>query len=221
VQGQQNQSRSQQREHEDYIPPAPGYQDFFGTQPPLFHKTDEPLDADAWLQTMETKFALLPVPCSEANKTLFAAQQLHGTARIWWDNYHATLPTHHVVLLDEFRTALRAHHIPEGLMDRKMNEFLALTQGTRTVLQYAQVFNHLCQYAGYHADSDAKKQDRFRRGLNTKLRERLNLVRPDNFNELVNLAITQDDCIAVHRAEKKRKAPTGSSGAQPPRYHLV
>jgi hypothetical protein len=54
---------------------------------------------------------------------------------------------------------------------------LALTQGNRTVLQYAQAFNHLCQYAGYHADTDAKKRDRFRRGLNTKLKERLNLVR--------------------------------------------
>ena len=88
------------------------------------------------------------------------------------------LPTDHVVNWEGFRTAFRAHHILEGLMDRKMNEFLALTQGTHTVLQYAQVFNHLCQYAGYHADSDAKKQDRFRRGLNTNLRERLNLVRP-------------------------------------------
>ena len=75
-------------------------------------------------------------------------------------------------------------------MDQKMNEFLALTQETRTVLQYEQVFNHLCEYVGYHADSDAKKRDCFRRGLNTKLRERLNLVCPDSFNELVNLAIT-------------------------------
>ena len=74
VQGQQNQPCSQQRGHDDHIPLAPGYQDFFGTQPPLFHKTDEPLDADAWLRTIELKFALLPVPCSEANKTLFAAQ---------------------------------------------------------------------------------------------------------------------------------------------------
>ena len=89
------------------------------------------------------------------------------------------------------------------------------------MLQYAHVFNHLCQYAGYHADSDAEKRDRFRRSLNTKLRERLNLVRPDSFNELVNLAITQDDCIVAHRAEKKRKAPTEPSGVQPPRYHLV
>jgi hypothetical protein len=63
-------------------------------------------------------------------------------------------------------------------MERKLNEFLALTQGTRTVLQYAQAFNHLCQYAGYHADNDTKKQDHFRRGLNTKLKECLNLVKP-------------------------------------------
>jgi hypothetical protein len=42
-------------------------------QPPLFHKTEEPLDADAWLRTIESKFALLSAPCSEANKALFAA----------------------------------------------------------------------------------------------------------------------------------------------------
>ena len=74
VQGQQNQPRSQQQGCDDHIPLAPGYQDFFGTQPRLFHKIDEPLDADAWLRTIESKFALLPVPCSKANKTLFAAQ---------------------------------------------------------------------------------------------------------------------------------------------------
>jgi hypothetical protein len=78
------------------------------------------------------------------NKALFASQQLHGTARIWWDNYHAMQPTGHVVTWDEFRTAFRAHHILEGLIEQKLNEFLNLTQGTRTVLQYAQVFNHLC-----------------------------------------------------------------------------
>jgi len=137
VQGQLNQPCSQHRGREDHIPQAAGYQEFFGTQSPLFHQTDEPLDADAWLRTIRSKFALLPVPCSKANKTLFAAQQLCGTARILWDNYRATLPADHVVLWDEFRTAFRAHHISEGLMDRKMNEFLALTQGTRMVLQYA------------------------------------------------------------------------------------
>jgi hypothetical protein len=37
----------------------------------------------------------------------------------------------------EFKAAFRGHHIPAEIMDRKLNEFLALTQGNRTVLQYA------------------------------------------------------------------------------------
>jgi hypothetical protein len=49
----------------------------------------------------------------------------------------------------------------------------------------------------------------------------LNLVKIDTFNELVNMAITQGDCISAHRAEKKWKIPTGPSSAQPPRYRLV
>jgi hypothetical protein len=130
-------------------------------------------------------------------------------------------PAGHVISWDEFRTAFRAHYIPEGLLERKLNEFLALTQGSNMVLQYAQTFNHLCQYAGYHADNDAKKQDRFHRGLNTKLKERLNLVRANNFSELINMALTQEDCIMGHRAEKKRKTPTGPSSVQSPRYRVV
>ena len=131
------------------------------------------------------------------------------------------LPADHVVNWNEFKTAFRAHHIPAGLLDRKLNEFLALTQGTRTVLQYAQAFNHLCQYAGHHTDTEAKKHECFHRGLSTKLQERLNLVRADSFNDLVNLAITQEDLISAHHAEKKRKAPAGPSSASAPRYHIV
>jgi hypothetical protein len=120
-----NQYHHQQRGRDE--PPSSGYQDFFSTQPPLFHKTEEPLDADAWLHTIESKFALLSAPCSEANKALFAAQQLRGTARIWWDQYYAMQPDEHIITWEEFRTTFRAHHIPKGLIERKLNEFLALT----------------------------------------------------------------------------------------------
>jgi hypothetical protein len=166
VQAQMGHFHQQRRGRDE--PLSASYQDFLSTQPPLFHKADEPLDADAWLRTIESKFALLSASCSNENKALSAAQQLRGTARLWWDHFYTMQPADHVVTWDEFRTAFRAHHIPDGLIERKLNEFLNLTQGTRTVMQYAQVFNHLCQYAGYHADNDARKRDRFRRGLNTK-----------------------------------------------------
>ena len=89
VQGQQNLPRQQHGGHD--AQPA-GYQEFFGTQPPLFSRTDEPLDADAWLRTIESKFALLAVSCANANKAQFATQQLRGTARIWCDHYCAMQP---------------------------------------------------------------------------------------------------------------------------------
>jgi hypothetical protein len=222
VQAQQNQQRQQFRGgRDDLPPPVASYQDFLNTQPPFFSKAEEPLDADAWLHIIESKFALLTTPCADSSKASFAAQQLRGAARIWWDNFYAMQPAGHIISWEEIRSAFRAHYIPEGLLERKLNEFLVLTQGSNTVLQYAQTFNHLCQYAGYHAHNDAKKQDRFCRGLNTKLKERLNLIRANNFSELVNMTLTQEDCIMAHRAEKKRKAPAGPSSAQSPRFRVV
>jgi hypothetical protein len=128
VQAQQNQQRQQSRGgRDDPHPQVANYQDFFSTKPPLFSQVEEPLDADAWLHTIESKFALLTIPCADSNKAHFAAQQLRGAARIWWDNYCAMQPDGHVISWEEFRSAFRAYRIPEGLMERKLNEFLALT----------------------------------------------------------------------------------------------
>jgi hypothetical protein len=179
------------------------YQEFLSTQPPLFTKAKDPLDAVVCLRVVDSKFPLLTGVCPDPAKARFVAQQFRGLAKTWWDHFPAMLPADHVVTWEEFKTAFRGHHIPAVILERKLNEFLTPTQGTRMVLQYAQAFNDLCQYAGYHADSDEKKRDRFWRGLNTKLHERLNTVQANNYNELVNLAISQEDCILAHRAEKK------------------
>jgi hypothetical protein len=120
----------------------------------------------------------------------------------------------------EFKAAFRGHHIPAGIMDQKLNEFLALTQGNRTVLQYAQAFNDMCQYAGYHAYTD-EKRDKFRRGLSTKLRDRLITVRANSYNELVNMAISQEDCITARQAEKKRKTTVAGPSAPPQRFRIM
>jgi hypothetical protein len=58
VQAQMNQFHHQHRGRDE--PPSVGYQDFFSTQSPLFHKTEEPLDADAWFRTIESKLRYYP-----------------------------------------------------------------------------------------------------------------------------------------------------------------
>jgi hypothetical protein len=72
------------------------------------------------------------------------------------------------------------------------------------VYRYAQKFNSLCQYGGHHVDTDAKKMERFRDGLDGKLYKRLNLLEPANFHELVNKAISQEDAMKKAHGDKKR-----------------
>src|SRR5688572_1000653 len=124
-------------------PAAATYQDFLSTQPPLFTKAEDPLDADVWLRVVDSKFPLLTGAFPNTTKTRFAAQQLRGPTRTWWDHFLAILPANHMVTWEEFKTAFIGHHISVGILDCKLNVFLALTQGTRTVLQYAQAFNDL------------------------------------------------------------------------------
>jgi hypothetical protein len=48
------------------------YLEFSETQPSLFIKAEEPLEADEWVREMEQKFGL--IRCTETQKPLFAAQ---------------------------------------------------------------------------------------------------------------------------------------------------
>jgi hypothetical protein len=145
------------------------------------------------------------LPCSEERKASFAALQLRGAALIWWENFKTIIPAGHQITWAEFKQAFKEHHIPKGLMDRKMKELLALKQGSDTVYEYAKKFNALCQYGGHHVDNDAKKIERFRDGLHGDLYERLNLYEPNSYQDLVNKAISKRmPCPKPKRIERGR-----------------
>src|SRR6266508_4101235 len=72
----QNQMNQQQPQHRQAQPQVATYSDFAGTHPPIFAKSNYPLEADSWIQLMESKFDL--IACTEEQKALFAAHQLRG-----------------------------------------------------------------------------------------------------------------------------------------------
>jgi hypothetical protein len=125
---------------------------FLTTHPLVFADSTDPLEANSWLCTMESKFGLLYY--TEYQKTLYVVQQLRGAAGAWWASYIATLPDDHHVPCGEFRTAFRAHHLSAGLLCSKLKEFLDLEQGNRSVFDYMRQFNTLAQYGTYHTDTD-------------------------------------------------------------------
>ena len=95
----------------------------------------------------------------------------------------------------------------------KVEEFLNLKQESKSVMEYANIFNHLAQYAAHHVDTDDKKQDCFKTGLNTKLLTLLAMRTFTSYSDLVSKAILQEDAMLKHEKAKKRKeSSTGPSG---------
>jgi hypothetical protein len=60
---------SQHPRHQDM---NTSYSEYLATHPPLFSGGNDPLEADDWLRTTESKFSLLH--CTEYQKTLYTAQ---------------------------------------------------------------------------------------------------------------------------------------------------
>jgi hypothetical protein len=166
------------------------YSDFLATHPPIFADAIDPLEANSWLRTTESKFGLLNG--TEYQKILYAAQQLRGAAGAWWASYITTLPEDHHVLWGEFHTAFRAHQLSVGLLHSKLKEFLDLEQGNHSVFDYTRQFNTLAQYGTYHIDTDEKKANLYHAGLTIHLQERLVHLSSLSYNELASAAIDQE-----------------------------
>jgi hypothetical protein len=129
---------------------------------------------------------------------------------------------------DEFRVAFRGHHLSAGTVHRKLVEFQELRQGIRSVHEFTQEFNNLAQYGGHHVDSDAKKDELYRKGLNIQLHDRLILNLNLSYNDLASTAIDQEGtmkaCEAAEDKKKKRVMPgptKGTSSGAPPKYRMV
>jgi hypothetical protein len=136
-------------------PQEPSYLDFLATQPPVFAETTDPLEANHWLHMTKIKFGLLH--CSEFQKTLFAAQQLCGSASAWWATYTTTIQDNHQVSWDEFCKAFHGHHLLAGTLHCNLREFLDLQQGTDNMYEYVRKFNYLAQYVTHHFDTDEEE----------------------------------------------------------------
>jgi hypothetical protein len=143
--------RGAERQHPRHQERDSSYSNFLATHPPVFADAIDPLEADSWLRTTESKFGLLH--CTEYQKTLDAGQQLRGAAGAWWASYTATLPIDHHVPWGEFWTAFRAHHLSVGLLRSKLMEFLDLEQGNHSVFDYKRQFITLAQYGSFDIGS--------------------------------------------------------------------
>ncbi|XP_066375375.1 uncharacterized protein [Miscanthus floridulus] len=115
----------------------------------------------------------------------------------------------------EFTAAFREFYIPTGILNQKLNEFLELRQGSMTVIDYVNKFNHLSQYASIHVDTNENKKDRFYCGLSYILQEKLYTGNYPTFEAMMNVAIAIEGLQQDSQAEWKRKRVAVGSSSHP------
>ena len=79
-----SQMANQNHGHGNQEHPGNKLKNFQNTNPPMFTKSEEPLDANDWLQTIENNLEVVGVEANE--KVLFASHYLSGEARAWWNS---------------------------------------------------------------------------------------------------------------------------------------
>ncbi|KAK1608568.1 hypothetical protein QYE76_032241 [Lolium multiflorum] len=115
---QQLANNQQGHGHHDH--PGSKLKNFQNTNPPVFSKTEEPLDADDWLQTMENNLEVAGV--DENEKVLFATHYLAGPARAWWTSARA-LNAGQMMTWADFKLKFSKYHVPqEGEIPERLHD---------------------------------------------------------------------------------------------------
>jgi hypothetical protein len=130
---------------------------------------------------------------------------LHGPAGIWWSHYRSTLPPNVLINWDQFKAAFCGNYISSGLMAMNHTEFMRLTQGNKSLMEYLQAFNNLARYATKFVDTDAKKIASFKCGLSPKLMKTMGISKCATFNEFISDALTQENNNSIYAAFKSHK----------------
>src|SRR4051812_16433575 len=104
-------------------------QEFVLLNPSVFHSSANHMDVDDWLREMAVQMesAVVAPDCFGT-----FANHLRGPAAQWWESHKLALPDGAVTTWQEFQSAFRAWHLPQGLMHQKNEEFLKLRQGETT-----------------------------------------------------------------------------------------
>jgi hypothetical protein len=191
-------------------PAAATYQEFLSTQPPLFTRAEDPLDADVWLRVVESKFPLLHGVCSEVTQGLGGTIFLLCSQMTERWNGESSRQLSGGIIYQHTLWTESSTSFWHSL--RETGQCYSMLRPLMTCASMLGIMQTRTRRRGTGSD---------RRGLSTKLRDHLNTVRANSYNELVNMAISQEDCITARQAEKKRKTPMAGHSAQPQRFRIV
>ncbi|XP_066365133.1 uncharacterized protein [Miscanthus floridulus] len=168
MQGQFKQSMMQFFQNQPIGAPAPPpprdkRREFMQGHPPVFSHATDPLEADDWLRAVEKQLNI--AQCDGQQKVLYASGQLQGAAQTWWESYQSAHPNNApAITWLEFVRDFKAHHIPDGLIELKQEEFRSLRMGSmlqlvgNTYANFQQLVNHAIVLDNMRLERDRKRK---------------------------------------------------------------
>ncbi|KAJ4717010.1 Retrotransposon protein, putative, Ty3-gypsy subclass [Melia azedarach] len=131
-------------------------------QPPFFEGSINPLVAEEWVRELEKIFRL--IDCTDQQKVTCATYILKGSASHWWEmTSRAQDMDGYNVTWDRFKELFDEKYFPQSLRDDKEAEFIQLTQGSKSLIEYERKFEELSRFAPHLVDTEARKARRFER----------------------------------------------------------
>ena len=107
----------------------------------MFSRATDPLEEDDWLRAVERQLNI--AQCDNQQKVLYASGQLQGEDQDWWESFEYGRPANAPPVTWQVKENFRSYHIPEGLIELKQEEFIALKQGSMSVAEYRDNFAQL------------------------------------------------------------------------------
>ncbi|MQL70349.1 hypothetical protein Taro_002646 [Colocasia esculenta] len=170
--------------------------------PPFFKGESDPLLAERWMREIEKIFRA--IRCAEDDKE---------RVDVWWTSLLRTRFEDGAVEVawDEFVRLFRSKFIPEHIQDKMEQEFLTLTQGFMTLLEYEARFAELSKYAPHIVADEHRKVKKFVMGLKPSLRSRLVVFDHLTLDEALSVAcrqeIEKEQYLEEKKASEKRSTP--------------
>ena len=178
------------------------FAEFMKTHPPAFTGGCDVTKAMNWLRSMETCFRLLR--CPPDTKVDFASYMLQEDAADWWaGTREVKFHEDEEVEWEAFKQEFKDKYVPRHLVNELRDEFRNLTQGTRSVPDYATAFVRLERHFPALCEDEEERARKFVAGLDVSIRIQVMAARVTEFKEAVALADTLEK--EVKRSQSKKK----------------
>jgi hypothetical protein len=135
--------------------------------------------------------------------------QLKGSALLWWKTLLSQL---NLIIEDVtwelFEERFRVRYLSEEFFERRLNEFIALRQGGRTVPESEARVMALLRHAS-HLNPEKLKVSRFVLGLNSSMRGKVYYLMPQTLHDFVPKAVVQDEFSFTGMASEAKQKVGG------------